>query len=128
MSSDSEDESSFSTKPLQDLLEDMYDVLTDAAIGAKKIYYAAKEPQDYFTHPFKLKPTARKVLGVKRISLEKLLAQWTPIWKREGRLNLNGSVVRLGKQEAELLDYKPEQEVDVYDLLARAWDLFEPRP
>jgi len=128
MSSSEDEDTSFSTKPLQALLEDMYDVLSDAAISAKKIYYAAKEPQDYFMHEFKLKPAARKLLGVKRISLEKLLARWIPIWKREGRLNVTGSIVRLGKDEAELLDFQAEQEVDVYELCARAWDLFEPRP
>ncbi len=124
MSSDSEGEEPFSTKPLQKLLEKMYDELTDSAITAKKIYYAAKEPQDYFTHEFKLKPAARKLLGVKRISLEKLLDIWIPIWKRENRLNINGSLVRLGK-EAELLGLAPEVEVDVYEVCSRAGSLFE---
>lgn len=125
MSSDSEEEPSFSTKPLQKLLESMYDELTDCAITAKKIYYAAKEPQDYFTHEFKLKPAARTLLGVKRISLEKLLALWTPSWKREGRLNHNGSLVRLGKKEAELLGFQPEETLDVYEVCAKAGQLFE---
>jgi hypothetical protein len=124
MSEDEEDIPSFNTKPLQTLLEKMYDELTDCAISSKKIYYAAKEPQDYFTYEFKLKPAARKALGVKRISLEKLLAQWTPIWKRENRLNINGSVVRLGK-EAELLGLEPEVEVDVYEVCSRAGGLFD---
>ena len=121
----SDEESPFNTKPLQDLLEKMYDELTDSAISAKKIYYAAKEPQDYFTHEFKLTPAARKALGVKRISLEKLLALWTPGWKRENRLNINGRVIRLG-EEAELLGLQPEAEVDVYEVCARAGGLFQP--
>lgn len=125
MSFDSEEDTSFSTKPLQKLLESMYDELTDCAITAKKIYYAAKEPQDYFTHEFKLKSAARNLLGVKRISLEGLLARWTPSWKREGRLNHNGSLVRLGKEEAELLGFQPEEPLDVYEVCARAGQLFE---
>jgi hypothetical protein len=103
----------------------MYDELTDCAIASKKIYYAAKEPQDYFTHDFKLKPAAQAALGVKRMSLEKLVNLWTIVWRREGRLNADGSVVRLGKDEAALLGYQPEEEVSVYDLCVRAWELFD---
>ncbi len=128
MSSDSEDEEEFSTKPLQRLLESMYDELTDAAIGAKKIYYAAKEPQDYFTHPFKLKKEVRDILGVRRISVDGLLKLWIPRWKEEGRLNRNGSVVRVGDEEARLLGFHPQEEVDVYDLCARVWTLFDEYP
>jgi hypothetical protein len=127
MASESEGEEDFNTKSLQKLLESMYDELTDCAIASKKIYYAAKEPQDYFTHEFKLKPAARKLLGVKRISLEKLLARWTPIWKREGRLNFNGSLVRLGKEEADLLGFQPEETLDVYEVCAKAGGVFESR-
>lgn len=125
MSSDSESDSEFTTKPLRRMLNAMYDELTDCAIASKKIYYEAKEPQDYFTHEFKLKPKARKILGVKRISLVKLLAMWTPIWKREGRLNHNGSSIRLGREEAELLGFQLDEEIDVYELCARAGELFE---
>ena len=126
MSSEEEEDSTpFSTKSLQNLLESMYDEFTDCAIKAKKIYYASKIPQDYFTHEFKLRPAARNLLGVKRISLEGLLARWTPTWKLEGRLNFNGSIVRLGKEEAELLGFQPEDEVDVYDLCVRASEVFE---
>jgi hypothetical protein len=115
----------FSTKPLQKLLESMYEELTDCAIASKKIYYASKEPQDYFTHPFKLSPAAKKRLGVKRISLEKLLETWIPTWKRECRMNHNGSRIRLGKEEANLLGFQPEEEVDVYEVCAKAAQLFE---
>jgi hypothetical protein len=124
----SEEEGDFSTKRLQDLLETMYDDLTDAAILAKKIYYASKVPRDFFTHPFRLHESARRLLGVKRISLEELLKLWIPRWKREGRLNANGSRVRLGKEEAQLVGYEPEEEVSVYDLCSRISDIFVETP
>lgn len=123
-SSDSEDES-FSTKPLQKLLEHLYDDLTDAAISAKTIYKEAKKPTDLFTHTFKLTRAARSVLEMKYASMEEILDLWLPRWKSEGRLSANGYWVRVGREEAELLGFQAESEHDVYTLANHLTRLFE---
>lgn len=126
---ESDDSSSdFSTKRLQELLESMYDDLTDAAILAKKIYYASKVPNDYFTYPFRLNDKARRFFGVKRLSLESIVNQWLPRWKQEGRLNANGSQIRLGEVEAHLLGFESEEVVNVYELCGRLGEFFIDEP
>jgi hypothetical protein len=122
-SSDSEDDT-FTTKPLQDLLERLYDDLTDAAISAKTIYKQAKQPTDLFTHSFKLTRAARVVLERKYASMEDIINLWLPRWKSEGRLSANGYWIRLGK-EAELLGFAPESEHDVYRIASHLTRLFE---
>lgn len=114
------------TKPLQDLLERLYDDLTDAAINAKRIYKQSRKPTDLFTHSFKLTSAAREVLEKKYASMEELLELWLPRWKSEGRLSANGYWIRLGKEEAELLGLQEEFECDVYTFanhLTRLFDL-----
>jgi hypothetical protein len=123
--SDSDTDDEFTTKPLQKLLEHLYDDLTDAAISAKKIYKTAKEPQDLFTHPFKLTKAARAVLEERYMSMERILDSWIPKWRKEGRLSANGYWIRLGATEAELLGFAAESEHDVYRVASHLTRLFE---
>lgn len=106
-------------------LEKLYVDLTGAAISSNRIYKAAKKPQDFFTHAWKLKPAAREVLGKKRASVEELLAAWLPEWKAEGRLSANGSTVCVAPAQAELLGIKPNSKINVYDLSNKICSLFE---
>jgi hypothetical protein len=89
---------------MQELLESLYDDLTEAARSTNRIYKAAKEPQDYFSHEFKLRHDVRDVFGKKYISLEEVLKLWIPRWKREGRLKYNPTRVLLNKEEGRILE------------------------
>ena len=124
MSSSESEDDTFTTKPLQKLLESLYDDLTEAAISAKTIYKQAKQPTDLFTHQFKLKKAARAILGRKYASMEELIDLWLPQWKSEGRLSANGYLVRVG-EEAELLGLRKDSEHDVYSFANYLTRLFE---
>jgi len=91
-----------------ELLEKMYDDLTDAASRSHRIY---KSLQDK-----KLTPEAREILGKKRVSIQELLDLWIPIWKAENRLSANGDVVQVSAVEAKLLKFQPDEKVCVYRL------------
>lgn len=123
--SDTESDDEFTTKPLQKLLEHLYEDLTDAAISAKTIYKSAKQPIDLFTHSFKLTKVAREVFQEKYMSMEEILDSWIPRWKKEGRMSANGYWVRLGAAEAELLGFAEESEQDVYRIASHLIRLFE---
>ena len=110
---------------MEQLLEQLYDELTEAAHSTNRIYKAAKEPEDYFTHSWKLCRPLRTSLGTKRISLEDLLKLWIPKWKSEGRLQANPIRVQLLKEEAELLGLPKAKEVDIYELFRLMMGLFE---
>jgi hypothetical protein len=89
---------------MQEMLEGLYDELTEAARSTNRIYKSAKEPQDYFTHEFKLKHEARPTFGKKYISLEEVLKLWIPKWKSEERLKYNPTRVLLNKEEGRILE------------------------
>ena len=125
MSSSESEDDTFTTKPFQTLLECLYDDLTESAISAKAIYKQAKQSTDLFTHQFKLKKSARAMLGMKYASMEELLDLWLPRWKSEGRLSANGYLVRVGKEEAELLGLRKDSEHDVYSFANHLTRLFE---
>lgn len=125
MSSSESEDDTFTTSSLQDLLEHLYDDLTEAAISAKAIYKQAKQPTDLFTHSFKLKKSVRHVLGKRYASMEELIDLWLPRWKSEGRLSANGYLVRVGKEEAKLLGLREDSEHDVYSFANHLTRLFE---
>ena len=110
-------------------LRKLYVELTGAAVRAHCLYKLVKESdrgsKDFFKHPWKLIPSAREVIGKKRISVEELLALWTPEWKAEGRLSANGSTVKLPAKHAELLKLAPETDINVYELSNHICTLFE---
>lgn len=117
---------------MEGLLEQLYDDLTEAARSTNRIYKAAKLPQDYFTHTWKV----RKVRKVRedtstllqahlRLSLEGLLKLWIPKWKSEGRLKSGGEVVELTDQESRLLGLSEAKEVDIYELFRLMMGLFD---
>lgn len=110
---------------MEQLLEQLYDELTEVAHSTNRIYKAAKEPENYFTHPWKLHRPLRTSLGTKRISLEELLKLWIPKWKSEGRLQANPIRVQLLKEEAELLGLPKAKELDIYELFRLMMGLFE---
>jgi len=91
---------------MQQMLENLYDELSEAARLTNRIYKAAKEPQDYFTHEFKLKQEARPTFGKKYISLEQILKVWIPKWKSEGRLKYNPPTLEINEEEARIFDTK----------------------
>ena len=110
---------------MEQLLEQLYDDLTEVAHSTNRIYKAAKDPQDYFTHPWKLRHDVRGILGTKRISLEELLKLWIPKWKSEGRLRTRPVSLKLTKEEAEMFMLYEAKEVDIYELFRSMMGLFE---
>jgi hypothetical protein len=110
---------------MEKMLETLYDDLTEAARSTNRIYKAAKEPQDYFTHEFKLKHGVRDVFGKKYISLEQLLKLLIPKWKSEGRLKYNPTRVLLNEEEAKTFETKVA-EVELSDLYCIMMNLFLP--
>ena len=105
-------------------LEEVYEDLTATSATAKLIYNAVRD-KDFFTHPWKLNKRAREVLGKKRVSMEALFAEWIPRWKAEGRLSVNGLQIRLGKAEADLLELKEGELVNIYDLSSKCSSLYD---
>jgi hypothetical protein len=124
---------------MEELLQELYNELTKAAHATNRIYKTAKEPEDYFTHPWKVSHSLRTALGTKRISLEELLKLWIPKWKSEGRLQTNPITLQLSKEEADLFCFPKEKDkdkdkdkakaqpikVDIYELFHLMMGLFE---
>ena len=123
---------------MERLLEQLYDDLTEAARSTNRIYKAAKLPQDYFTHSWKVRKVRKVRKGHKgcedippllqahlRLSLEGLLKLWIPKWKSEGRLKSGGEVVELTDQESRLLGLSEAKEVDIYELFRLMMGLFD---
>ena len=108
---------------MQELLESLYDDLTEAARSTNRIYKAAKEPHNYFTHEFKLRHDLRELFGKKYISLEQVLKLWIPRWKSEGRLRYGPTRVLLNEEEARILETKAG-EVLLPDLYSRMMGFF----
>jgi hypothetical protein len=127
------------TYKMEELLQELYNELTEAAHSTNRIYKAAKEPEDYFTHPWKVPQSLRTALGTKRISLEELLKLWIPKWKSEGRLQTNPITLQLSDEEAELFGFPKDKgkakdkakakaqpkKVDIYELFRLMMGLFE---
>lgn len=107
------------------LLNKIYDDLTEATLSAKSMHTILKEPQDLYTHEWRLHTAARNALKMKYASIEKILDLWTAKWKKEGRLSANGYWIRIGQEEAELLGLRAESEVDVYQLANHMTRLFK---
>lgn len=107
--SDSED-SDFDTQKIKSLLYKLDDLICDSIESTKRIYYKAKEPQDYFTHRFKLSHEAREFFQTKSLSLQDIVTLLLPTWK----LSPNGFQVTLPTQQAEFL-HLPES-TDVYSI------------
>jgi hypothetical protein len=105
-------------------LEEVYEDLTATSATAKLIYNAVRD-KDFFTHSWKLNKRARELLGKKRVSMEALFAEWIPRWKAEGRLSANGLQIRLGKAEADLLELKEGELVNIYDLSSKCSALYD---
>jgi len=111
---------------MQELLEQLYDDITEAAHSSNRIYKTAKEPHDYFTHSWKLRHSLREPLGTKRISLEELLKLWIPKWKSERRIHFAPRItISLTKEEAKLLDLAEPKEVDIYELFCLMMGMFK---
>ena len=108
---------------MQQLLERLYDELTDTARSTNRIYKIAKKPQNYFTYAWKLKKNLQSFAETKKMSLEQLLKLWIPKWKSEGRLK-NG-LVELTDQESRLLGLEEAKVVDVNELFCLMMGLFQ---
>jgi len=118
MESDSESEEPFNTKRFQSMLESLYDEITDSIYEMKSlrkkmkkgVYPLTKEAQDIFKR--------------KEASVQDLLDFWIPLWKDEGRISHNGSMIRLG-EEARMIREKPETLINIYDLCKAMHLLFK---
>jgi len=117
---------------MEELLEQLYDDLTEAARSTNRIYKAAKLPQDYFTHSWKVRKVRKDredipplLQGSLRLSLEGLLKLWVPKWKSEGRLKSGGEAVELTDQESRLLGLREAKVVDIYELFSLMMGLFD---
>ena len=107
------------TEKLQNLLEGLYDELTDCAIEMRELSKVFK--LDPYRKKRVLTEKAQEVLPFKEASLKDLLEFWMPLWKEEGRIN--GRYLRLGA-EAILLGFDEEVPQDIYDVCKRMTLLF----
>ena len=110
---DSDSDSEFTMKPLQNLLEQLYDDLTDTARALRKIRRFRNSKFPPLTEVRRLTRNARTFLGVKEASLEDLLKLWIPGWK----VSVNGRYLFVGDgPEVKFLGFEPRTTIDVYDL------------
>jgi hypothetical protein len=110
--SETSSDSDFDTQKIKSLLYKLDDLICDSIESTKKIYYKAKEPQDYFTHRFKLTPEAREFFQTKSLSLQDILTLWLPTWK----LSPNGGQVQIPQPQASLLHLPTETWLDIYSI------------
>lgn len=106
------------TRKLVELLESLYDDLTECAIDMRKL---SKVFKDKYRKKRVLTELAQGVLPFKEASLKDLLDFWMPLWKDEGRVS--GRQIRLGA-EAILLGFDEESVQDLYDVCKRMIRLF----
>ena len=110
--SSSEDEEPFNTKRLQNILDTLYDDLTDSIYRVKALRKKSKSIRSSLTVR-ELTKEAQEIFNMTEASAKDIIDFWLPLWKDEGRVI--GRYVRLG-DEAGLLGLKPEKKVDIYDL------------
>jgi len=107
--SDSETNEPFNTKRFQSMLEGLYDEITDSIYEMKSLRKKMKKGV------YPLTKEAQEIFKRKEASMQDLLDFWIPLWKDEGRITQNGSMVRLG-EEARMIREKPETLINIYDL------------
>ena len=119
---DSDSDYEFTTKPLQTLLEQLYEELTDTARALRKLRSFRNRNSPPLTQVRRLTRSARAFLGMKEASLEDLIKLWIPGWK----VSVNGRYLFLGDTpEVKFLGFEPRTTVDVYNLQAHMNMLFK---
>lgn len=111
-SSESSDDEPFNTKRVQNLLECLYDDLTDSIHRVKAFRKKSKAIRSSLVVR-ELTKEAREIFNMTEASPKDIIDFWLPLWKDEERVS--GRYIRMG-EEAALLGLKPEKKVDIYDL------------
>jgi hypothetical protein len=107
--SQTNEDTPFNTKRFQTMLESLYDELTDSIYEMKRLRKKMKKGVYHLTKE------AQEIFKRKEASVQDLLDFWIPLWKDEGRISHNGSMIRLG-EEARMIREKPETLINIYDL------------
>jgi hypothetical protein len=110
-SSDSSEEP-FTTRRLQNILDGLYDDLTDSIYKVKALRKKSKAIRESLVVR-ELTKDAQEIFNMTEASPQDIIDFWLPLWKEERRVI--GRYIRLG-EEASLLGLTPEKKIDIYEI------------